>query len=57
MNFDDDSKSSFVPSSIIIWNKLPLELRKSENVKAFKAKLIQWIIDKICGSKDSMTNS
>ena len=39
----DESKSSFVPSSIDIWNNLPVHLRKSENVKVFKTKLKSWV--------------
>ena len=38
-----ESKSSFVPSSIDIWNNLPVHLRKSENVKVFKTKLKSWV--------------
>ena len=30
---NEDSRSSFVPSSIDIWNKLPVDIRKAENVK------------------------
>ena len=44
---NEDSRSSFVPSSIDIWNKLPVDIRKSENVKAFKAKLKPWIKENI----------
>ena len=44
---NEDSRSSFVPNSIDIWNKLPVEIRKTENVKAFKAKLKPWIKENI----------
>ena len=44
---NEDSRSSFVPSSIDVWNKLPVDFRKAENVKAFKAKLKPWIKENI----------
>ena len=44
---NEDSRSSFVPSSIDIWNKLPVDIRKAENIKAFKAKLKPWIKENI----------
>ena len=37
------SKQSFVPSSIDVWNNLPLHLREAENVKSFKKLLKPWI--------------
>ena len=44
---NEDSRSSFVPSSIDIWNKLPVEVRKTENVKAFKVNLMTWIKENV----------
>ena len=31
----DESKTSYVPDSIDIWNRLPVQIRKSESLKTF----------------------
>ena len=43
----EESKSSFVPDSINVWNRLPTKIRKSENTKAFKTLLKPWIVHNI----------
>ena len=43
----EESKSSFVPDSISVWNRLPTKIRKSENPKIFKTKLKPWIVSNI----------
>ena len=42
-----DSKNSFVPSSIEIWNNLPCDLRASEKLEVFKKNLKKWIRNNI----------
>ena len=43
----EDSKSSFVPDAIALWNRLPAIVRKSENPEVFKSKLKPWILSNI----------
>ena len=43
----EDSMTSFVPSSIDIWNRLPVHLRQSKDARDFKTKLRPWIKEKI----------
>ena len=39
----DESKTSFVPDSIDIWNRLPAMIRNSETLETFKKRLKPWI--------------
>ena len=39
----DESKTSFVPDSIDVWNRLPVTIRKSETLKKFKERVKSWI--------------
>ena len=39
----EDYMKSFVPSSIDIWNRLPIQVRQASNVETFKSKLKAWI--------------
>ena len=43
----DESKTSFVPSAINLWNSLPVMVRRSENPREFKTKLKQWTASNI----------
>ena len=39
----EESRTSFVPDSIDIWNRLPVVIRKSGNSETFKKRLKPWI--------------
>ena len=43
----DESKTSFVPDSIAVWNRLPALIRKSKNPEVFKTNLKPWIANNI----------
>ena len=43
----DESKTSFVPDSIAVWNRLPAFIRKSKNPEVFKTNLKPWIANNI----------
>ena len=39
----EDYRNSFVPCSIDIWNRLPVQVRHAKSAESFKAKLKPWI--------------
>ena len=42
-----EAKSSFVPSSIELWNKLPQQLKNIQKVETFKTKLKDWVHENV----------